>query len=509
MRTEGVASLSLRVAMAPSTGVITPPAAPPPPPPSSEPAAPSSSTFVAAAPVVAPARVLWLRAKQKLQAARPIIPTKMARLTTTATPAALHGAQAGERRHRRGSAASLRHTALRDLLDSEDIRPPHDAGAARRCSIVWFRGDLRLHDHEALHRASAQSEALLPVFCFDPRDFPAQATTTATATTRPGCSGRATTGPCRAAFLLQSVKDLRAALQARGSDLIVRVGKPEDVLPRLAKQVGARALFFHKEVTLAEVRAEQRVARALQAEGVRVQGFWGSTLFHQEDLPFADLRALPPTYRAFRERMSASGVAVRALFPRLSKLRALPALRLDPGDLPTLAQLGLREPQQQHEAAARSRARPAEGHGGETSALRGGESEALQRLGAFLARAKRRGGGAKGAGQPAASAGALRALSASAPLGGADFSCRISPWLATGCLSPRELYHKVDRELSRRGRRKEESPAATPPAASADWVLFELMWRDFFRFVTRKHSEQRLKLGSAKAPTARTAAVLA
>lgn len=52
-------------------------------------------------------------------------------------------------------------------------RPGERPGAAagRRPGIVWFRGDLRLHDHEALARAQAECSSLLPVYCFDPRDY--------------------------------------------------------------------------------------------------------------------------------------------------------------------------------------------------------------------------------------------------------------------------------------------------------------------------------------------------
>ena len=37
--------------------------------------------------------------------------------------------------------------------------------------LVWFRNDLRLHDNEMLVEAIAKSDEILPVFCFDPRQF--------------------------------------------------------------------------------------------------------------------------------------------------------------------------------------------------------------------------------------------------------------------------------------------------------------------------------------------------
>lgn len=38
-------------------------------------------------------------------------------------------------------------------------------------AILWLRNDLRLHDNEALARAVRDAEYVLPIFCFDPRNF--------------------------------------------------------------------------------------------------------------------------------------------------------------------------------------------------------------------------------------------------------------------------------------------------------------------------------------------------
>ena len=69
----------------------------------------------------------------------------------------------------------------------------------------------------------------------------------------PGClqspQGYDRTGPYRASFLLEAVADLRARLRRAGSELVVRLGRPEEVLPALAKRLGAAAVFCHSEVT--------------------------------------------------------------------------------------------------------------------------------------------------------------------------------------------------------------------------------------------------------------------
>lgn len=60
-------------------------------------------------------------------------------------------------------------------------------------------------------------------------------------------------------------------------------------------------------------------------------------------------------------------------------------------------------------------------------------------------------------------------------LGGA-YSTKFSPWLAAGCLSPRTIYHELKRYEAARFENK-----------STYWVVFELLWRDYFKFFCVKH----------------------
>ncbi|MEM6348542.1 MAG: deoxyribodipyrimidine photo-lyase, partial [Bacteroidota bacterium] len=81
--------------------------------------------------------------------------------------------------------------------------------------ILWFRNDLRLHDHEALQQAMEHTREVIPVYCLDPRQFEETS------------FGFSKTGSFRAKFLLESLQDLRNRLRSKGSDLIVVQGKPE------------------------------------------------------------------------------------------------------------------------------------------------------------------------------------------------------------------------------------------------------------------------------------------
>ena len=65
-----------------------------------------------------------------------------------------------------------------------------------KTALVWFKTDLRLHDNETLIKAIAQSEFIIPVYCFDESHF----TTTD--------FGFKKTGSFRTEFLLESLIDL-------------------------------------------------------------------------------------------------------------------------------------------------------------------------------------------------------------------------------------------------------------------------------------------------------------
>ncbi|KAJ0647161.1 putative deoxyribodipyrimidine photo-lyase [Helianthus annuus] len=140
---------------------------------------------------------------------------------------------------------------------------PSNAAALRRVSVVLFRTDLRVQDNESLTLANNESVSVLPVYCFDPNGF-----------------DKFDNSCNKVSFLIESVSDLRKNLRAKGSDLVVRVGKPESVLVELAKRVGAEAVYMHRGVGKDEVRGEKKVESGLKDEGVEVKWCWGGGGVH-------------------------------------------------------------------------------------------------------------------------------------------------------------------------------------------------------------------------------------
>src|SRR5438128_2578674 len=72
---------------------------------------------------------------------------------------------------------------------------------------------------------------------------------------------------------------------SNSGDLVVRVGRPEVVIPELARAAGAEAVYAHGESSINECHAEVRLRKAVEKEGIEVKYFWDSMLYHVEDLP--------------------------------------------------------------------------------------------------------------------------------------------------------------------------------------------------------------------------------
>lgn len=296
-------------------------------------------------------------------------------------------------------------------------------------ALVWFRNDLRTHDHAPLTEALREHERVVCVYCFDPRRF---------AATRWGFPK---SGLRHTQFLAESVGALRRALRRLGGELVIRQGEPEDVLPGLARRVNADYVYAHEEVTSEETGAREAAEAALRAEGVSMHLSWGHTLYHPHDLPFRR-EDIPAIYTDFRKAVEKQST-VRDLLPTPTSLTALPD-GLDAGELPSATDLV--------QADART---PLEPDPRTAIPFSGGEAEALSWLDRYLWERD-----------------LLKTYKVTRnEMLGPDFSSKFSPFLAHGCLSPRKIWHEVQRYESERTRNK-----------STYWMTFELLWRDFFRF---------------------------
>ena len=107
-------------------------------------------------------------------------------------------------------------------------------------AIVWFRRDLRLHDHPPLAQALAEHEDVVPLFVLDPRLL--------------------RHSPNRTAYLLDTLRALDAEMRERGTRLVLRTGRPEDVVPRVAAEARAARVYAAGDVSRFARRRDARVA---------------------------------------------------------------------------------------------------------------------------------------------------------------------------------------------------------------------------------------------------------
>ena len=295
-------------------------------------------------------------------------------------------------------------------------------------SLIWFRNNLRIHDNEALIKA-CQAPEILPLYCIDPRQFD---------TTSFGFSK---TGSFRAKFLLESLANLKEKLQSLGGDLIIRHGKPEEVIPELVEKHDIDLVFTPKEITREEIDVEEALKEKL---GDQLSFTWQSTLYHINDIPFSK-EEIPDVFTQYRKKTEKKA-NIRKEFEQPSKLNMIEGL--NSGELPNLPKLGI----ENKDIDSRS-----------VLDFKGGEDAALERLDQYFWDGDN-----------------LKSYKFTRnKLLGADYSSKFSPWLANGCLSPRRIYWEVGKYEEQRKKN-----------VSTYWLIFELIWRDYFRFSAWKYGDR-------------------
>ena len=309
--------------------------------------------------------------------------------------------------------------------------------------MVWFRNDLRIHDHEPLYKAALKFNDIIPVYCFDPRQF------------QKTFLGFPKTGSFRAQFMIEAVRDLQKSLRKIGSDLVIRVGNPEEVLIELVKHLNIKKVYCSKEITKEEVDIENKLETGLWALGVSLETFCTHTLYHPGDIPFPTAN-IPDTFSQFRKAIE-SVTQIRSGFLPPDLLKPLKGIPV--GNLPSLSDLGLEGVTYDKRAVLQ---------------FKGGESQGLTRLQDYiwtkdlLRNYKKTRNG----------------------LLGEDYSSKISPWLALGCISPRKVYEEV---------KKYENQITKNQ--STYWLIFELLWRDYFKLIAKKYGNAIFKLSGIKPST--------
>jgi len=301
-------------------------------------------------------------------------------------------------------------------------------------SIVWFTNNLRTQDNAVLNEAVKSQNKLIAVYYFDPRHYAFNK------------YGFKKTEKFRAKFTIQSITDLKLNLEKLNIPLFTYQNRAENILPILVEQFQVQSIYAQKEWTQEELGDHKAVKNVLP-DSVSLKTVYDQFLFHPEDVPI-EIENIPKVFTNFRK------IVEKKSFVRpIVELREVHQNEIyNPTKIPTLQDLGFEDFQP---------------HTNSAFPFSGGETQASKRLQDYFFNTKKLGFYKK----------------TRNGLVGIDYSSKFSPWLANGCISARTIYWAV-----------KEFEKIHFKNQSTYWLIFELIWRDYFKYVSLKHGNAIFKL---------------
>ncbi len=302
-------------------------------------------------------------------------------------------------------------------------------------NLIWFRNDLRTQDNQSLFQACKKANKVIGVYCLDPRQFEVNK------------HGFKKTEKFRAKFLLETIRDLKNKLSQLNIPLFIFHDFPENVIPKLVEEHSISSIYLQKEWTPDEVQINENLKDKIPT--VNFVATFDQFLFHPDDIPYASFDKLPEVFTEFRKKCE-----------KESKIRPCVAVNAMPKDnfietsnqIPSLEDLGLESFKLDKNAAFPFR-------GGETAALKRVENYFFETENLSEYKKTRNG------------------------LIGESYSSKLSAWLANGSISARTIYWEVqnyEREVCKN--------------EDTYWLIFELIWRDYFKYISLKHGDKIFKL---------------
>ena len=301
-------------------------------------------------------------------------------------------------------------------------------------SLVWFRNDLRVDDHNGLKLALNNSNKVVGFYCFNPKVFSENKL------------GFKKTDVFRTKFLIETVDNLKENLKKNNISLIIKIGDPVEELSNVITQHNIYNIYLQKEWTKEEYDEEALLKSKLT--NVLFHSTYDQFLYHPDDVDNQFISDIFTNFRKYCEKK----IDVRNLTLNSYKLNSENLLN-ENYEVPSLNQLGFDDFILDNRSAFN---------------FSGGSESAKKRLNQYLWKSRKinyykktRNG-----------------------LIGLDYSSKFSPWLANGSISPREIYWEI-----------KEYEKDILKNQSTYWLVFELIWRDYFKYISLKYGSKIFKIG--------------
>lgn len=303
-----------------------------------------------------------------------------------------------------------------------------------KTALIWFTNNLRTTDNVILAKACRDYQNVIAVYFFNPNHY------------KKDIFGFTKTERFRAQFLIETVTNLKKNLNTLNISLLTFLEHPENLISEIVSEHNIDALFLQKEFTSEEINCIQKTKAFLPKE-ITVFEAYDQFLYHPNDIPFA-LDDIPVTFTSFRKKVEKYGSIKQRFYPTKKEETNL---IVNKTEIPTLKQLNLSNVIKNSNSAF---------------PFSGGENEALKRVAYYLFETKKisfykqtRNG-----------------------LTGTDYSSKFSAWLANGAISAKMIYWKL-----------KEYEKEVESNQSTYWLYFELLWRDYFKYIALKHGNQLFK----------------
>ena len=306
----------------------------------------------------------------------------------------------------------------------------------KNTGLVWFRNNLRVNDNISLYKATQNHNKVIAVFFFDPKLF------------EKDTFGFQKTEKFRAKFLIETVKDLQKNLADLNITLLTYFDNPENRIHKLCEEFFVDTIYTQKEWTFEETNTNNLIQKSIPNTIPFIDDY-DQFLYHPEKVT-KDFSKITDVFSIFRKKAEKY---IKILPELITKKMLDDNIIEQTTSIPTLKDLGF-----SNIKIPKKTAFP----------FSGGENTALERLEYYFFESK------KIAFYKKTRNGLL----------GKDYSTKFSPWLANGSISAKTIYWKIKEFEKKHGANQ-----------STYWVIFELIWRDYFKFISLKYSSKIFKIG--------------
>ena len=356
--------------------------------------------------------------------------------------------------------------------------------AKNRAGIVWFKQtDMRIRDHLPLAKAHTECEKVDHLFVFDPRHY------------KDTKKGNLKANMRRLRFQVECLNDVCSSLKKVGCSMTVLLGEPEVVLCDYAKankMAAGTQVYCYDDVGHEETKVLLALKKKLRTADLDTStSFGGGTLFDLTDLPYPVDQITG--FTEFRKSVERPAVFSKMKKPLAVRSTFMPAFSAPPvaiataeasyrtlqapiSDVPDLWSV-MRNwygPVADTVGAAKESTIDARG----VMDFKGGETAAWSRIDHYIT---------NGVGKLSTYKETRNGMV------GADYSSKLSPYLATGAISARSIYTEIKKFEAKSGISND----------STYWLVFELLWRDFMRFYGYKYGTKLFHLGGVQGEAGR------